>query len=232
MICTPVVAGKQTDALKAIQKSSKLVDVIELRMDLILDGNVKDLIAAVRASSGTVKVLVTNRSDNPSDCPAEKDRIGVLLEAVSLGADFVDLELKAAQRWREKLKAAIVKYRNRTKLIVSEHNFSKTPSLKSLLGTYNESVGAGAQIVKIVTLARKPEDNLRVLSIIPYARRRNMQIIAFCMGEQGKISRVAAPLLGSFFTFASLERGSESASGQLTIVEMKQLLEMLGERKS
>jgi 3-dehydroquinate dehydratase len=48
------------------------------------------------------------------------------------------------------------------------------------------------------------------------------------MGENGKISRLLAPLFGAFFTFASLEKGSETASGQISISEMKSAYILLG----
>jgi 3-dehydroquinate dehydratase len=48
------------------------------------------------------------------------------------------------------------------------------------------------------------------------------------MGELGKISRLLSPVFGAFFTFASLEHGSETASGQMTIQEMKTAYELLG----
>lgn len=228
MICIPVVAARQSEALQFIERGAKLADVLELRMDLLSDGNVKELIEAARSFSTRLKVLVTNRIMEASAPRDEKKRIGVLLDAVALDADFVDLELFTALPWIETVRAAITARHNRTALIISHHDFRKTPSRRTLNRYFEDSVAAGAQVVKIVTLANSPGDNLPVLNLIPYARRRNMQIIAFCMGEQGKISRVAAPLLGSIFTFASLERGSESASGQLSIGEMKQLLEMLG----
>jgi 3-dehydroquinate dehydratase len=37
-----------------------------------------------------------------------------------------------------------------------------------------------------------------------------------------------SPLFGGYFTFASLERGSETAAGQMTIQEMKTAYELLG----
>ncbi|HRR42321.1 MAG TPA: type I 3-dehydroquinate dehydratase, partial [Syntrophales bacterium] len=85
----------------------------------------------------------------------------------------------------------------------------------------------GADIVKVVTTARTPEDNLKVLRLIPYARRKGLEIIAFCMGDKGRISRVASPILGSFLSFASLERGEESAPGQMTVDEMRLVLSLL-----
>ncbi|MCK5552587.1 MAG: type I 3-dehydroquinate dehydratase, partial [Deltaproteobacteria bacterium] len=91
----------------------------------------------------------------------------------------------------------------------------------------DECNGAGADIVKIVTYANTMEDNLRVLGLIPHTRRTGGEIIAFCMGELGRISRIMAPLLGSYFSYASLERGAESAPGQLTIEEIKGVFKIL-----
>jgi 3-dehydroquinate dehydratase len=50
------------------------------------------------------------------------------------------------------------------------------------------------------------------------------------MGELGKVSRLLSPLFGGFFTFASLEQGSETASGQMTIQEIKATYELLGQK--
>ncbi len=225
MMCIPVVAATQAEALSIIKESANLADVLELRMDLLSDGNVQHLIDAVRLASRSVKVLVTNRPQQ--DFPDEEERIRVLLEAISRGADFVDVELTTAPDLRERIRTAIVAHNNRTQLIISHHDFRKTPSLKTLIRFFNESVEAGADVVKIVTLARAPKDNLRVLGLIPYSRKRNRKIIAFCMGEQGRISRVMAFQLGSFFTFAALGRGAESASGQFTVREMRQIVRII-----
>jgi 3-dehydroquinate dehydratase len=48
------------------------------------------------------------------------------------------------------------------------------------------------------------------------------------MGEAGKASRLLSPLFGAFFTFASLEKGDETASGQMSIGEMRTLYQVLG----
>ncbi len=84
-----------------------------------------------------------------------------------------------------------------------------------------------ADVIKMVALAQQPEDNLRLLSLIPKARAANREIIAFCMGPAGKWSRVVAPLLGSFLTFAPFTKKGASAPGQLTVNEVKKLWKML-----
>ena len=88
-------------------------------------------------------------------------------------------------------------------------------------------MGWGAEVVKIVTFARSFEDNLKILSLIPYAREREQEIVAFCMGEKGKMSRIFAPLMGAAWTYASLNRQKASAPGQLTAREMKEIWERL-----
>lgn len=223
MICIPVVAATQDEALQFIDRSAGLADILELRMDLLADGKLDELMAAVRLAAPAVQVLVTNRPRSASKAIGEKERIDVLMEAVSLGADFVDVELATATVWREKLRTLIGENQDRTRLIVSHHDFRQTPPWQELVRLFNAAVHVGAQVTKIVTLARSQEDNLAILSLMPYARRRKLEIIAFCMGEHGKMSRVMAPLLGALFTFAALDDGSESALGQLTVREMRQV---------
>ena len=47
---------------------------------------------------------------------------------------------------------------------------------------------------------------------------------AIFMGEEGRISRIASLLFGGYLTFASLDRGNESADGQIPVKEMKKIL--------
>jgi 3-dehydroquinate dehydratase-1 len=88
-------------------------------------------------------------------------------------------------------------------------------------------IANGADVCKVVTTAKSVNDNLAVLNFVSKACK-SVRTVCFSMGERGRISRLMAPLFGSFFTFASLERGEETASGQLTIEEMKVVYEALG----
>jgi 3-dehydroquinate dehydratase-1 len=229
MICIPVVAATQAEALQFIARSACLADILELRMDMLGDGNLSGLMTAVRSAAPAVQVLVTNRPRGTASAGEEKERIAVLMEAVSRGADFVDVELATASTWIEKVRTAIGANQDRTRLIISHHDFLRTPPRQELVGLLNTAVHAGAQVTKIVTQARTQEDNLAILGLIPYARRRKWNIIAFCMGEQGKMSRVMGPLLGSLFTFAALAEGSESAPGQLNVRATRQIWRLMGE---
>ena len=221
-ICIPIVADSVDSALVKMDRAFNAGDLLELRVDRIGDANLQRLLKREPA-----RILVTNRRTEEGGAFAgtERERVALLLEAVRLGAGYVDIEAATDTRLIKKMKDTIGKNGGRTRLIVSNHDITGTPGHEILKRRLAEGTSLGAAIVKIVTTARTMEDNLNVLGLIPYARKAGMPVIAFCMGEAGRMSRVMAGLLGSFLTFASLNRGEESAPGQITIKEMREILE-------
>lgn len=227
MICIPITAKTHAGAMRAIERSAAQTDVIELRMDLIHNGRLVELIDQVKACNQAVKVLVVNRPAAGGDAAQERRRIDCLKEAVCLGADFVDVELQTDRTLRQELIETIARSQLRTALIVSHHDFERTPPLRTLRSLFKRCVRAGADVVKIVTWAASPQDNLRVLGLIADAGREDIALINFCIGPQGRISRIAAPMLGSHLSYVSLRRGGQSAPGQLTVAEMNIIMDIL-----
>ena len=156
-------------------------------------------------------------------CASYGVRVDYLKEAVRQGADFVDVEYAIPLEHRRLLFAEA----GNSKLILSKHFCNGTPSKEKLEDLFRRMAATGADMVKIVTHARTRADNLTVLGLIPLAQKMDVEIVALCMGPLGRISRVVCPLLGGAFTFASLEKGQESASGQVPATEMKVMLEAL-----
>ncbi|OGR08138.1 MAG: type I 3-dehydroquinate dehydratase, partial [Desulfobacca sp. RBG_16_58_9] len=154
---------------------------------------------------------------------SEPERRLLLEEALGLGVDFLDVELAADAAWRREIWGR----RGSTRIILSWHDFSGTPDYSRLEEVLNEMLAVDGDILKIVTQAWEPGDNLRVLSLIPRARAANREIIAFCMGPLGKWSRVVAPFFGSYLTFAPFSKKGASAPGQLTVNEIRRLWKML-----
>ena len=213
-ICAVVVSN---DA-KIIKEVSSLADLFEIRIDLIGEGWQQ----------------LTKQLDKPwiacNRTPAEGGqwqgsearRIESLLLAVELGADVVDIELNTVNL--ENVARVIKKT---TKLLLSCHELEKTPSIDEMKGIVRKQLKAGADICKVVTTAREFEDNLTVLQLIK--EFPGVKIIAFAMGSSGLISRVLCPLVGGEFTYASIDRGKESAQGQMTISEMRRIYGMITE---
>jgi 3-dehydroquinate dehydratase type I len=121
----------------------------------------------------------------------------------------------------------LISNKKRTQIVLSFHDFKGTPYPNELKSLVDCTTQVGANIVKIVTFARIWEDNLKVLSLIPYAKEKKQRIVAFCMGEKGKVSRVFAPLMGAAWIYASLDKKRTSAPGQLTVFELREIWERL-----
>ncbi|HON58353.1 MAG TPA: shikimate dehydrogenase [Smithella sp.] len=239
MICIPVVGRTNKEALHAIERICQFADCVELRMDLIARGNLGQLIAAVRARSTTVKVIVTCRKKEEAAPTGRRENVArnlkkkmsLLKEAIERGADFIDIELAEGEAAIHELKRLCAEKGNRTGMIVSYHNVRETPPLEMLKDIFYQCAVYRPAVVKIVTMARAIEDNLTVLNLIAFAKERSQNIIALCMGDKGGISRAIAPFLGNYLSFATLEKEGQSAPGQFTVYEMKQFEEWFNARR-
>jgi 3-dehydroquinate dehydratase type I len=223
MICIPIAAARTTQAIEKMERAGPLADLVELRIDRMPDVDLKRLIAARR-----IPVIVTNRSrqEGGEFAGTEDERVALLVEAVRLGADYVDIEAATNSALKAMLITALAG--GTTRLIASWHDFSGTPSAEILEARLTACMADSPAIVKIVTHAATAADCLRLLELIPEALRRGQPIAAFCMGKRGKISRIMAPLLGSIISYVSLEPEEASAPGQLTIQEMQTISRIMG----
>jgi len=221
-ICVPVVEATVNRARGKYQRAARKGLWTEIRLDY-LEEPTPDLQKLFRSLPGPV--IATNRlaTEGGRWTGTEADRLALLAQALNLGVTCLDLELAADASFRRE----VWERRGPTKLILSWHDFAGTPETARLEAVLDEMLAAEADIVKMVTLAREPADNLRMLSLIPRARAQGKEIIAFCMGPLGKWSRVAAPLLGSWLTFAPFSKTGASAPGQLTVNDVKRLWNIL-----
>lgn len=213
-ICAVVVSNDP----KIIKEVGPLADLFELRIDLIGEGW-QQLTKQLNKPW-----IACNRmpAEGGQWQGSEARRIESLLQSVELGADIIDIELNTVNL--ENVARVIKKT---TKLLLSCHDLEKTPSLDEMKGIVRKQLKAGADICKVVTTAREFEDNLTTLQLIKESP--DVKIIAFCMGPSGLISRVLCPLVGGEFTYASIEKGKESALGQMTVSEMRRMYGMITE---
>jgi len=215
IIAVPIVEAAVQRARSQYLRAARKGLWAEIRLDYLEQPDLKSLF---RTHPGPV--IATNRLAGQGGGRwqgAEEERRRLLQEAMELGVDFLDVELAADAAWRRDLWGR----RGQTKIILSWHDYAGTPEAPRLEAVMNEMLTTAADVLKVVTMARQPDDILRVLSLIPRARAQSREIIAFCMGPLGKWSRVVAPLLGSYLTFAPFTKAGASAPGQLTVNELK-----------
>lgn len=211
-------AAITTADFKAIRQVESLVDLFEVRIDLIGD----DWQEIARKLGKPWIACNRSAAEGGQWQGNEARRVEKLLQAVEMGASIVDIELKT------KNLANIVRLIKRSaECLLSYHDLEKTPDFDTMRQLTQQQIEAGADICKVVTTARSFEDNLSVLQLIPAFPDK--RVVAFAMGDAGVVSRILCPLAGGDFTYASLGEGKESAPGQVTVEQMKNIYEMVNE---
>jgi len=219
-VSVPVVEASVARARSRYLRAARKGLWAEMRLDYL---EKPDLKKVFRTLPGPV--ITTNRAaaEGGRWSDSEADRRALLAEALTYGVQALDVEFSTEAAWRRELYAR----RGQTRLILSWHDFTGTPETAALDHIFSDMLAQEADVLKLVTQARTPEDNLRVLTLIPRAHAAGKDIIAFCMGPLGKWSRMAAAFLGSFITFAPFNPKQASAPGQVTVNEMRRLWKML-----
>jgi len=188
--------------------------LVEIRLDLIkLDPEKIELLAMQCR-----QWIATCRPGNLTD----RERTVLLAAAIRSGATYVDIEYEADPAYRKEL--VDLAKRLCCKVIISYHNFEETPDNDTLDQIIGQSKEMGADCVKIAVMANAPADCARVMSL--YSRHE--RLVAFAMGDTGKITRIEAPFLGADFTFASVDEAHLTAPGQLTASQMEVIYRILG----
>ncbi len=146
-----------------------------------------------------------------------------MLEAVRAGAAFVDIELRSDRSSRERILDEVRNGSN-TRVIISWHDFSGTPSVTDLERVFQDQSESGAHVGKIVCMAHTYQDVLKVLNLQLSAVKADFPLIAFSMGKAGVISRAATLELGGFMTYAASDTGEITAPGQLSVSALRSIL--------
>jgi len=204
--------------LAELRQAERFADLVELRIDRIGDGWQE----LARQLSKPWIACNRRAAEGGGWGRGEAERVGELLRAVGLGADIVDIELETSD-----LAEAVRAVKRQAECLVSFHDLLGTPALAGLKEIVRRELAAGADICKVVTTAQTLEDNMSVLDLISefgWAR-----VVSFAMGPLGAVSRVLCPLVGGDFTYGSAEAGRESAPGQMTVRELRQLYDRMGQ---
>lgn len=206
-ICVSLAPKSLGEASALIAQAEKSeADYIELRLDGLREG-----VGGLRAVLKDVSkpLVLTYRSDPKLSLGARIDPQE--LEQLFEHAEYVDLDMPSWKKGVRRI-ASIHLWRSIT--------FEEGASLAEAAWSQ------GCDLVKLVFLAEKHEDNLTALRL---ASTLKMPAIVFCMGELGVISRVLTPLCGSKWTYASLRPGLETAPGQLDVATLRGIYRLLGD---
>jgi 3-dehydroquinate dehydratase type I len=199
-----------------VKEIESLVDLYEVRIDLIGE-EWQELVKRLNKPWIACNRLA-EEGGRWQKC--EDSRIEQLFKATELGAEIIDIELRT-----KSLADKVRLIKKRAKCLLSYHDLSGTPSLNEMKVIIRRQLDIGADICKLVTTANKFADNLTVLQLATAFPETRM--VSLAMGPLGIPSRILCPLVGSDFTYASIEKGRESASGQITVIELRKIYEMV-----
>lgn len=209
MVCATVAEKDASQCREALKKCA----FAEVRMDL-MDIDMADVPSLFAGGTG---LIATCRPGRMTD----RERMDLLMAAIDEGAEYVDVEMESAEDYREPI---VERARQKgCKVIISYHNYVETPGRAELEGIVSRCFDAGADLAKIACAVKSPRDNARLIGLADSER----PVVVIGMGALGAITRIAAPLLGSPFTYGAYEKGREVVEGQLdhrTIMECHEVL--------
>ena len=231
-IIVPVL-GETLEQLLAEAEQVKSVpaDLAEWRLDWY--GDVEDtakLLAAAKAlreTLGELPILATFRTAKEGGHrPVTDESYARMIRTLAESGlvDLMDIEAFTG----DELVGELVDFCHRqgVKVVLSNHDFDKTPPEKELVARLCKMEALGADLSKIAVMPRSPEDVLTLLSATRARSRVSARpVVTMSMGALGAVSRLAGEVFGSALTFGSAARAS--APGQVEAGKLARVLELL-----
>ena len=231
LICVPLI-GKTLDELKANARTLATAgaDLIEWRVDHFTQVRepqlVQQALSDIRQILADIPLLFTFRKEGGETEISDEAYFELNRQAAISGlADLIDIELFNDEAH---IRAVIdVAHGAGVKVIMSNHDFHKTPAQEDIIYRLRRMQELGADLPKIAVMPQTPQDVLTLLSATltmkeKYATR---PIITMSMAKMGGVSRVTGRLFGSAMTFGTV--GQASAPGQIAIKELREMMDIL-----
>ncbi|MFH1375213.1 MAG: type I 3-dehydroquinate dehydratase [Patescibacteria group bacterium] len=217
-IIIPLRPKNTAEAARMIAAAEKKGDLTEVWLDGIKDLNETKIKKIIKAAKRPLIVNLKNKQEMGESRLGDKKRVQLLSLAAKAGVDFVDISLDLPVALVRELKKSCEK----TKLIVSFHDFKATPRIEKLRKLSEKAFKAGADVVKLVGNANSWEDCTPIFQISWELAKAGKSFLTMGMGEFGEPTRVITPLIGGLGMFAPLDKKTATAPGQLTVAELRE----------
>ena len=209
------VAEKTPKRLKqTLTKALKKSDYAEIRFDFLNPNTVPDALQLIRKDLRKCVCTLRPVSEGGKFAGSEKNRISIIKLIAEYNPFLLDIELNTLTK-NKNLRRYLKN--TGTGILVSWHNFKQTPNI-SVLKKKLAEMKKISNNVKIVTMAKSINDATHVLSLY---KNNDTKLIAFSMGNYGRVSRILCLFLGSPYTYVSL--GKPVAPGQFSVDEVKSI---------
>lgn len=235
-VCVPIVETTEDGILDmAARIRESQADLVEWRCDYYEGIHDRDrserLLEELRAVLEDMPLLFTYRTKTEGGAAAEEiseeEYAAIVLHATGTGlVDIVDMELRMSKPLIEKLQ--MVAREQGAYILMSCHDFEKTPSQENMKRIYEQMEARGADILKLAVMPQSTEDLLSLLAVCKDVSKASVHpVIAISMGSIGLESRLFGEAFGSSMTFGCL--GKASAPGQMEVDQLAQVLRAIHE---
>jgi len=216
--CVSIAETTPKKLIQTLKIALKKSDYVELRFDFLKAEQIPQVLETVKKDLKKIVCTLRPKTEGGKFAGNEKERISILKLIAEYNPFLLDIEFNTMKQNKD-----LVKYlkTTKTKLLISGHDFKKTPSLTELKKKLIQ-MSKFSSNVKIVTTAKSTEDSARVLQL--YSKKEKINLIAFTMGNPGRISRILSLYLGSPYTYVSL--GKPVAPGQFSLDEVKKIINL------
>lgn len=218
-ICVTIAESSLRNAVRKLENALANSDYAEIRLDFLKPNQIPFCLTLARKHLNRCICTLRPINEGGKFQGTENERISILKLIAEFEPYLLDVEYNTIRKSYE-----LQKYLRSTKtnILVSWHDFKKTPNEKILKMMF-QKMSKFSNNIKIVTTAKTIEDMVQTLSLYKI-KMRNSRLICFAMGEQGRISRILCLKLGSPYTYVSL--GKPVAPGQFSLKEMRNILEL------
>ena len=216
--CVSIAETTPKKLLQTLRIALKKSDYVEIRFDFLKAEHIPQVLESVKKDLKKIVCTLRPKTEGGKFAGKEKERLSILKLIAEYNPFLLDIEFNTMKQNKN-----LVKYlkTTKTKLLISGHDFKKTPSLTELKKKLNQ-MSKFSSNVKIVTTAKSAEDSTRVLQL--YSKKENINLIAFTMGNPGRVSRILSLYLGSPYIYVSL--GKPVAPGQFSLDEVKRIINL------
>lgn len=217
--CVTLAESSPAKLRLLLTKTLKRSDYAELRFDFMEPTKVPIALDLVKKDLKRCICTLRPKSEGGKFSGNEKDRVSILKLIAEYNPHLLDVEFDTIRKNRD-----LNQYLKRTKtdLLVSWHDFKKTPDEHLLKKKLSQMIKFSKNI-KIVTSAKAIGDSMKVLSLYKNLPK-DCHLIAFAMGDSGRMSRILCTQFGSPYTYVSL--GKPIAPGQFSLDEVKSIFKL------
>ncbi|TCB32879.1 type I 3-dehydroquinate dehydratase [Acinetobacter sp. ANC 4635] len=227
----PITAQTADEAIAQAKviASNPNADIAEFRIDLLnFATDTKQVIALGQQLNQILKdkpLLATIRTANEGGKLKVSDEEYGKIYSAYLKKPFMQLlDIEMFRDAKVVRKVTDLAHEKHVLVVMSNHDFAKTPSEQEIVDRLLKQDQMGADILKIAVMPQSKADVFTLMNAtLKVSQQSKKPLLTMSMGRLGTISRIATASSGGSLSFGMI--GQASAPGQIDVTQLRQFLQ-------